>query len=329
MSADKLNKIPHLSPMSDHVAGYPPGIYVTSDVVGHIGEGTTEQFKANSGIYDARYFKVSGQADLLTRAFGKFPDFDWAGAVDILDIGCGSGNATFTVLEMMPSSTVYATDISPDMVAILAKRAQDWGKADRIVPFVSNAERVLLNDGSFDLIIGSSMVHHLIEPEKFVDRILAALRPGGLCIFTEPFKAGHVVTRMFLDTCSTQPWLMEGIAPEILEFFRAYIVTIDAMCATDRSRLDYTSLDDKWMFPRSFFEEAGRRNGAGYGFFTTNQPENRFRTNIETLVWLGLGQKWQMPEPARSFVDRFDAALPRDILDEFASEGCIVYFRGH
>ena len=87
--------------------------------------------------------------------------------------------------------------------------------------------------------------------------------------------------------------------------------------------MDYSQLDDKWMFSHAFFEECAARSGAD-AIPRVDPIEERFVGNIERLVFLGLGQEWRLPEPARSFVKRFDDALPSDVANEFASEGCIM-----
>ncbi|WP_120633383.1 class I SAM-dependent methyltransferase [Ruegeria sp. EL01] len=321
-----LQLIPNLSLLKEYADGYPEGIHVTPDVIGSIGDGTTEQFREHAKTYDERYFGLEEQnRRLLARCKEIFPSFELSSVETILDIGCGSGNATFAMLDVLTDASVYATDISPDMVAILAERAEQRNVSKNIVPFISNAEKVNLKPESFDLIFGSSMVHHLNEPDVFLDRILPSLKPGGLCLFTEPFKVGHLILRMFLDELSRGSHYSHGIPDDIQEFFRSYIFTIDAMTTLDRTELDYSKLDDKWMFSRNFFEETAKRNDVNYGFFCTDAIENRFVFNIERLVWLGLGQKWTMPEPARDFVARFDASLPLDVMDEIPSSGCIIF----
>jgi len=294
-------------------------------VIGRIGEGTTEQFRESSEVYDQRYFKVDSKVTTLRQAFGLFPGLAVEGFEDILDIGCGSGNATFALLELAPNSSVHATDISPDMVSLLASRAEKWALADRIVAFVSDAEKVKLNPGTFDLIVGSSMVHHLNDPDTFIDRVLEAIKPGGLCVLLEPMKAGHLILRHFITAIASLDELSAGIPENIRSFFKTYTFTIDAMCAADRTAIDYSQLDDKWMFSRVFFEEAAERNAAQFRFFATDPAPRRFAANIEQLVSVGLGIEWSLPEPARSFVKSFDDSLPADAVDELASTACIVF----
>ena len=318
--------IPDLVPLECHATGYPAGIFVTPDVIGLIGEGTTKQFQDDAHVYDERYTVLNEWAKIaLDRSVQFYPTFDLASVENILDIGCESGNATFSLRKAFPTATIFATDISPNMVAILVTRAQFLGLVENIVPFVSNAEKVQLAPKSFDLIFGSSMLHHLIDPDAFLDQIFSALKPGGICLFTEPFKVGHQILRFFLNEFSSESEYASTIPTDIQDFFRSYIFTIDAMCALDRSKMDYTILDDKWMFSRQFFEEASRRNKMRMNFFTTDEPENRFTANIERLVWLGLGKKWVLPKPARSFVHRFDEAISRDVIEELPSTGCIIF----
>ena len=120
--------VPDLILLADHVAGYPAGIFVTPDVIGEIGEGTTEHFKGNAGVYDERYTILSEWTkDVLNRCAQIHPNFDFESVKIILDIGCGSGNATFSLQKAFPDAQIYATDISPDMVKILMERAQILG----------------------------------------------------------------------------------------------------------------------------------------------------------------------------------------------------------
>jgi ubiquinone/menaquinone biosynthesis C-methylase UbiE len=318
---------PGLVMLSAHVEGYSEGLFATPDMIDRIGTGTTAQFQEDSAVYDDRYFNADGKILTLRRALELTPSVQTEEISSILDIGCGSGNATFALLNMLPDCMVHATDISAEMVSILVSRAKTRGVADRVIAFVSDAETLNLPEGAFDLIVGSSMVHHLLEPDRFLDRAIGALDNGGVAIFTEPMKAGHVIVRHFLDQILHREDLRRDIPDDVIKFFADYSFTIDAMCAMDRSRLDYSKLDDKWMFSRRFFEAAARRNSVTNLFFSVNPIEHRFRDMIERLVWLGLGKVWKLPDAAREMISAFDAAIPADLSDEFAFEACIVFAR--
>ena len=158
-------------------------IFVSPDMIGKIGEGTTDQFQSEAAVYDARYFDIGSKLIVLNKALSFFPNVDLNSIQSVLDIGCGSGNTTFALLEITPNAQILASDISLEMLNLLIKRAAENGQTNRIVPFVSDAQRVTLAPDTFDLIVGSSMIHHLLEPDLFVDKVLRALKPGGIAIF--------------------------------------------------------------------------------------------------------------------------------------------------
>jgi ubiquinone/menaquinone biosynthesis C-methylase UbiE len=318
---------PELVRLSAHVEGYPSEMFVSPDMIGRIGTGITSQFREDSALYDDRYFNADGKIITLRRALELVPFARPEAMSRVLDIGGGSGNATFAMLNMLPDSVIHATDISAEMVSILVNRAAARSVTERVVAFVSDAETLDLPPGTFDLIVGSSMVHHLMGPDRFLDRAIRALDSGGVAIFTEPMKAGHVIVQHLLQEILRRSELHDGIPADIMQFFADYCFTIDAMCTMERTRLDYSQLDDKWMFSRGFFESAARRNDVEYRFFSVNPPENRFRDMIERLVWLGLGKTWQLPPAARALVAGFDALVPSDLSDELAFEACIVFAR--
>ncbi|MEM1076212.1 MAG: methyltransferase [Pseudomonadota bacterium] len=318
--------VPGLAPLHLQAEGYPEEIFITPDVQIELIKDGSRQFREDAAVYDERWSDLDSlNAEVLKRCQSLFPDFDLASVKHALDIGCGSGNATFPILSAANEAAVYATDISPDMVSILVERARRRNQLNRVLPFVSDAERVQLEPNSFDLIFGSSMVHHLVDPDAFLDRIFASLRSGGICLFTEPFKAGHQILRHFIEEMSNDGPYSIGIPEKIQKFFRSYIYTVDMMCTLDRTQLDYTKLEDKWMFPRRFFDDAARRNGMTFASFAIDPVEHGFLDNVEKLVWRGLGEKWQVPEPARSFVKRFDDPLPADLYEELLTAGCVVF----
>jgi 2-polyprenyl-3-methyl-5-hydroxy-6-metoxy-1,4-benzoquinol methylase len=98
-----------------------------------------------------------------------------------LEIGCGTG--LFTRIFAESGAQILAVDISPELIEI-AKRF-DFPKKNvdfRAVPFEDNS---LNNDGPFDAVIGSSVLHHL-EVKPALQRMFELLKPGGILTFAEP-----------------------------------------------------------------------------------------------------------------------------------------------
>lgn len=98
-----------------------------------------------------------------------------------LEIGCGTG--LFSRIFAESGAQILAVDISPELIDI-AKRF-DFPKKNvnfRDVPFEDDS---LNNDGPFDAVIGSSVLHHL-EVKPALKRIFELLKPGGILAFAEP-----------------------------------------------------------------------------------------------------------------------------------------------
>lgn len=98
-----------------------------------------------------------------------------------LEIGCGTG--LFTRLFAESGAQILAVDISQDLIDLASQ--QNFHKRNvtfKVIPFEDPA---LVNEGRFDAVIGSSVLHHL-EVKPALQRIFDLLKPGGYLSFAEP-----------------------------------------------------------------------------------------------------------------------------------------------
>jgi trans-aconitate 2-methyltransferase len=91
----------------------------------------------------------------------------------VLDVGCGTGRVTETLLELVPKGRVLAIDASPEMVALarerLGERAQVW------------CQDVLELDlgEPVDAIVSTATLHWVSDHDRLWKRLAQALRSGG------------------------------------------------------------------------------------------------------------------------------------------------------
>ena len=92
----------------------------------------------------------------------------------VLDVGCGSGRVTESLLAIVPRGRVLAVDASPDMVALardrLGERAQVW---------CQDALDLDL-DEPVDAIVSTAALHWVPEHDRLWHRLAGAMRPGGV-----------------------------------------------------------------------------------------------------------------------------------------------------
>lgn len=97
----------------------------------------------------------------------------------VLELGCGTGY--FTRELAATGASIMAVDISPDLLEIARRESS----APNVTFLRQNAYDLDFEDSSFDVVLGSSILHHL-EIEAALREIYRVLRPDGSARFTEP-----------------------------------------------------------------------------------------------------------------------------------------------
>jgi ubiquinone/menaquinone biosynthesis C-methylase UbiE len=93
----------------------------------------------------------------------------------ILDVGCGAGN----ILEQIPGRSRHGIDLSAYMV----KRARErlWDDAQIVQ---GDAEQLPYADQSFDCVIASSLLSHVLHPEQVLKEVTRVTRIGGRVVIS-------------------------------------------------------------------------------------------------------------------------------------------------
>ncbi len=102
----------------------------------------------------------------------------------VLEYGCGPGSSAFELAAQ--GAKVVGIDISE--VAIAQSRDQARALNLDIDFRCMNAENLEFEDNTFDLIVGSAILHHL-DLDKAYAELARCLKPGGKAVFIEP--TGH------------------------------------------------------------------------------------------------------------------------------------------
>jgi SAM-dependent methyltransferase len=151
----------------------------------------TRYHDAAAGSYDTKWgvdFGDVGRAQVrgkLHKLLGKpLPVFERS-----LEIGAGTGYFTLNMLQDGVMRDATATDISPGMLDVTQANAARAGVRVRTV--ACDAERLPFADGSFDLVLGHAVLHHLPHLDQAFAEFLRVLKPGGQFVFAgEPSRTG-------------------------------------------------------------------------------------------------------------------------------------------
>lgn len=96
-----------------------------------------------------------------------------------LEVGAGTG--IFTEIFARTGADVVAVDLSPDLLSKARVRLSAFDRVRLLEKRFEDCDE----DGPFDAVIGSSVLHHL-ELEPALRRIAELLAPGGVLCFAEP-----------------------------------------------------------------------------------------------------------------------------------------------
>jgi SAM-dependent methyltransferase len=302
------------------------GIFALQSARGVRTEGVTAQFLDNAADYHARYSNVAHFRVLIDDALATL-DPPLQPKV-ILDIGSGSGNSVIPLLERFPEAFVVATDISPQLLAIL----RDYLTANeryrgRFALLCMDASHNPWRAGAFDLAVGAAILHHVLEPERVVSALEHALAPGGAAIFFEPFELGHAVLRLaYRDIVFEAARRNEdGVG---LALVRQLLGDYEAR-TRDRNDPIFREIDDKWMFTRGYFESLAA--GGGWGecrVRAIHGPDSPLReqTRINLALMSGADES-ALPDWAWNRLIEFESTFSPEARRDLVFEAAVIMRR--
>ncbi len=298
------------------------GIYGPPGTTRGTAPGVTAQFLQNAAAYHERYFDTSYWSLVLAPALEAIGSP--AAPATILDIGSGSGNSIFPLAERFPSARIVATDVSPQLLAILRDFIARRPDAERFALVCVDATRACYREGVADLVVGAAILHHLLEPERVLAACQRALAPGCWAMFFEPFQAGNLLLALTYRRILEKATALERMTPGMEMLKRI----ADDYAARTRPRTDpvYRALDDKWMFTRTYLERLRRDQGWDeLVTYALHPAPDGFRKQAAVHLRLGAGLTPDaLPDWAWQILDETDAGMSEDLRLELALEGAVL-----
>jgi trans-aconitate 2-methyltransferase len=124
--------------------------------------------------WDARTYDATSApqqrwaTDVLARLAGIPPD------ATLLDVGCGTGRVTESLLALVPAGRVLAIDASAEMVELARSRL-----GDRVEVWCQDVLDLELSE-PVDAIVSTATLHWVTDHDRMWRRLAKALRPAGI-----------------------------------------------------------------------------------------------------------------------------------------------------
>jgi trans-aconitate methyltransferase len=180
-----------------------------------------------------------------------------------IDSGCGTGKITRELLDRLPEATIYALDVSPQMLAVAERELAEYG--DRVRFRQTDLGSISPEDvgETADLIFSTATFHWVKDHDLLFRDLFTLLNPGG--------------------------WLIAqcGGGPNIATLRRR----MAALMKEPRFAPHFAGWADPWYFATAE-ETADRLHAAGFGDVQTNvEPHpapmadaDEYRSFITTVV---------------------------------------------
>jgi len=293
----------------------------------------TSQFREHAESYAKAYTNIDYWNSLITIAIScsglneKRDD-----NLMILDIGSGAGNTILPLITLFPNSDIIASDLSVDLLALLKEYIDKHlhFEHNKLLLFQLNAEELDFKPSTFDIVVGGSILHHLLSPEKAISGVHDVLKPGGCAIFFEPFEAGNVILELaYSEIISSFPGYSHSLPNETRAFLKAMIEDYRVRKGRDKSLEVYKQLDDKWLFTKSYFNELYERyNFSKMVIYPIHDTKQQFEYQTITNLRLGLGKGINaLPEGAWNIIRKYDRVFSEDLKQELIIEACVIFVK--
>ncbi len=192
---------------------------------------------------------------------GRF--LDWLGRGEgghWLDVGCGTGALTLSILDRARPDSLTAIDPSEAFIAFARRRFR--GRPVELM--VAGAEALPDREGGYDAIVSGLVLNFIPDPAEAVHLMKARLSPGGvLAAYVWDYAAGMQFLRKFWDEATA----IDPSAAELDEATRFPICEPDALArlfeGAGLSRVETAAVETDTVFQS--FEEYWRPFLSGVG----------------------------------------------------------------
>lgn len=175
-----------------------------------------EPLEAMDAFFDRRIENYEDHMSPWNRHYAWLAELLPEGIETLLDVGCGSGLELDEIFRRFSSLHVTGIDLSPQMLAKLARKHGDR----RLTLRREDYFRCELGEGRFDAAVAFETLHHFKAERKreLFAKICRSLRPGGVYLECDYIAQTPEIEELLFQE-SARRRARDGIAPDAYVHF--------------------------------------------------------------------------------------------------------------
>lgn len=286
----------------------------------------TSQFIEDADTYHQRHFDRLDFDALIGHAL-SLAGVDRERPLRVLDVGSGGGSSVFAACRLMPRAEVFASDISPQLLGMLARFIESRAELrGRVRPFCFDLHRPFFRAETFDLVVGAAILHHLLDPRAALANVAASLKAGGRMVFVEPLESGSLVIAIVYARVLEVLARSGQAEPELERLMKSLRLDIQSRLGPPAEKPWTAQLDDKWIFDEPYLLDLAR--GLGMSKVDIHPAQNDLSAIYETGFRSVLADSGNaglaIPEAVLDAVREFDRGVGPDLKRRLCPTGIIV-----
>lgn len=121
--------------------------------------------------------------------------------MDVIDLGCGTGEITRKLADALPGSHVLGIDTSAEMLKYSEKYTDERVRFER-----TSIEDALNFGQQWDLIFSNSALHWVPDHNVLFQQLISCLKPDGQLVVQMPNQNQNIANRLLKDLAEKEPF---------------------------------------------------------------------------------------------------------------------------
>jgi trans-aconitate 2-methyltransferase len=121
--------------------------------------------------------------------------------IDVIDLGCGTGELTKKLADALPDSNLLGVDSSAEMLGDSHAFAEDHLRFEH-----RSIEEQIALDQKYDLVFSNAAIQWVEDHETLLPKIIAMLNPGGQLLIQMPAQHHNISNRILNELAEKGPF---------------------------------------------------------------------------------------------------------------------------